>query len=134
MRSPSWLRRVAMGLALLGAVHLLAAWPAWKYDYSKFPLEQGLTNLWMFLAAGLWMFASGFVLGFLAEADKGGEEWAGPFARGVTNFLLVGGILACALMWANPAAWILGALSTAARLCARKPPALALRETESDKS
>lgn len=127
MRSPSWLRRVAMGLALLGAVHLLASWPAWTTEYSRQPLQQGLTSLWMFVAAGLWIFASGFVLGFLAEADKGGEEWAAPFARGVTNFLLAGGILACALMWANPAAWILGALSVAARLCVRKPPTLVPR-------
>lgn len=128
MRSPIWLRRLALPIVLLGVVHLLAAWPVWKLHYAPLPLDTALSCLWMFLAAGLWIAASGFVLGFLAEADKGGEEWAGPFARGVTNFLLAGGVLACALMWSNPAAWILGALSLGARLAARKPVELVPRE------
>lgn len=121
MRSPSWLRRVALAIALLGIVHLLATWPVWSMYQSKLPLEEGLTNLFMFIGTGLWIVASGFVLGFLAEAAKGEEDWAGPFARGVTNFLALGGFLACAMMWSNPAAWALGILSAWARLCARKP-------------
>jgi len=115
---------------MLGIVHLLAAWPVWKMYYAPLPLETALSCLFMFLGTGLWIVASGVVLGFLAEADKVGDEWAGPFARGVTNFLLAGGVLACALMWSNPAAWILGVLSVAARLTARKPAALIPRNPE----
>jgi hypothetical protein len=128
VNSPLWLRRIALPLVLLGVVHLLAAWPMWSVHYAPLPLETGLTCLFMYLGTGLWIMASGVVLGFLAESDKNGEEWAGPFARGVTNFLAAGGILACALMWSNPVAWILGVLSVAARLAARKPPQLIPRD------
>lgn len=130
MKSPKWLRRIALPIVLLGAVHLMSAWPVWNVYYAPLPLDHALSSLFMFLGTGLWIMASGVVLGFLAEADKNGEEWAGSFARGVTNFLLVGGILACALMWSNPAAWILGVLSVAARLAARKPLTLIPRQEE----
>ena len=121
MNSPKWLRRLALPIVLLGVVHLLAAWPVWRIHYAALPVQTALTCLFMYLSTGLWIVASGFVLGFLAEADRVGEEWAAPFARGVTNFLAVGGFLACALMWTNPAAWVLGVLSVSARVCARKP-------------
>lgn len=130
MNSPKWLRRIALPIVLLGVVHLMVAFPVWKLHYAPLPLETALSSLFMYLATGLWIMASGVVLGFLAEADKNGEEWAGPFARGVTNFLVAGGVLACALMWSNPAAWILGVLSVSARLFARKPPELIPRKPD----
>lgn len=124
MKSPRWLRRTALPIALLGIVQILSAVPAWTVHFRHLPLEKGLASLFFFLCTGLWVLGSGFVLGFLAEADRIGEEWAAPFARGVTNFLLVGGILAMALMWSSPVSWILCVLSVAARLFARKPDAL----------
>lgn len=127
MRSPKWLRRTALPLALLGAVHLLASWPAWAVHFAKLPLEQGLAALCMYVCTGLWIVGSGFVLGFLAEADRIGEEWAAPFARGVTNFLVVGGVMSLALMWSSPLAWFFCPLAVLARLFARKPAALAAR-------
>lgn len=124
MKSPVWLRRLALPIAMLGVAHVFAIWPVWKANFGSLPLKPALSALFLLLATGLWVIASGFVLGFLAEADKVGEDWAAPFARGVTNFLLLGGIVACALMWTNPFAWALGVLSLLARYCARKPPML----------
>ncbi len=133
MKSPAWLRRLALAIAMLGVTHLVAVWPVWKSNFSALPLKPALAALFLLVATGLWVLASGFVLGFLAEADKIGEDWAAPFARGVTNFLLVGGIVACALMWTNPFAWALGILSLLARFCARKPPALIPRNDSAGK-
>lgn len=124
MKSPKWLRRMALPIALLGVLHILAAWPVWKIALATLPLQTALAGLFLYLATGLWVVASGFVLGFLAEADRVGEEWAAPFARGVTNFLLAGAFLACALVWNNPIAWIFGFLALLARLFARKADAL----------
>lgn len=128
MKSPVWLRRLALPIAMLGVAHIMVVWPVWKANFGTLPLKPALAALFLLLATGLWIVASGFVLGFLAEADKIGEDWAAPFARGVTNFLLVGGFLACALMWTTPFAWALGILSLLARFCARKPPALIPRD------
>lgn len=132
MRSPRWLRRTAIPIALLGIVQIASAAPAWSIHFRHQPLEQGLANLFFFVCTGLWILASGFVLGFLAEADRIGEEWAAPFARGVTNFLAVGGILGMALMWSNPMAWILCILSVVARLFARKPNPLMVKSPTED--
>jgi hypothetical protein len=120
LKSAVWLRRIALAIVILGIVHILVAWPLWRLQWSALPLERALSSLYMYLGTGLWILASGFVLGFLAEAGKVGETWAEPFARGTANFLLVGGVLAGALMWSNPGAWALLVLSAAARACAGK--------------
>ena len=121
IRSPAWLRRAAMGLVLLGALELFATIPVYRAQWKSLPLEQGLASLWMYLAASLWIAGSGMILGMLAESAKGEEPWAGTLARGVANFLLVGGILAPALMWTNPFAWITGALAALAWWASRQP-------------
>lgn len=121
MRAPAWLRRVALAIALLGVVLFILAWPIFKLVWKPLPLETSLASLYLYLATSLWVTGSGFVLGFLAEASRAGETWSSPFARGVTGLLLVGGVLAGALMWSNPLAWIFCALTLAARWAASKP-------------
>jgi hypothetical protein len=118
MRSASWLRRLALALALLGLFHLAMAWPVYRMLWKSLPLETALASLYGYLATGLWIAGSGLVLGFLAEAAKSGEEWSGPFARGVANLLVAGGVLGCALVWTDPVSWGLLLLALAARRCA----------------
>jgi hypothetical protein len=121
MKSPAWLRRAAMGIVLWGLVHLLVSWPMFQQHWAKLSAEEAMISLYTFLATGLWMSGSGFVLGFLAEAGKDPENiWPGPFARGVTNLLLVGATLQLALLWSNPASVIFFVLAASARWCARK--------------
>ena len=118
MRSAPWLRRLALALALLGLLHLGLAWPAYRSLWRELPLETALASLYGWLVTGLWITGSGLVLGFLAEAAKSGEEWSGPFARGVANLLVAGSILGCALVWSDPVSWVLLLLALAARRCA----------------
>jgi hypothetical protein len=122
VRSPAWLRRCAMGLVLLGVAHLLAIYPVYKTQWKAVPSEAILPLFWTYIVAGLWVLGTGVLLGMLAESSKDVEAvWPGPLARGVASFLLLGGILAPAFMWANPFAWILAVLSVGAFLATRKP-------------
>lgn len=123
VRSPAWLRRSAMGLVLLGAAHLLATIPVYRMEWRALPLESALANLWAHVASGLWIAGSGMILGMLAESAKREEMWAAPLARGVVNVLCVGGLLAPALMWNNPFAWIFAVLSVLAWWSSRLPAA-----------
>lgn len=122
MRSPRWLRRWAFGLVLLGTLHLLVAWPLFRIHWAAMPDGKGLLSLYFYLATGLWIAGSGFALGFVAESGKDPDAfWPGPFARGIANFLVIGGLIGTALAWREPAAGVLLVLSTAARLSARAP-------------
>ena len=118
MRSAPWLRRLALALVVLGLFRLAMAWPVYRALWKGLPLETALPALYGYLVTVLWITGSGMVLGFLAEAAKTGEEWSGPFARGVANMLLVGGALGCALVWTDPASWGLLLLALASRRCA----------------
>ena len=118
MRSATWLRRLALALAVLGLFRLAMAWPVYRAIWKGLPLETSLVALYGYLVTGLWVSGSGLVLGFLAEAAKSGEEWSGPFARGVANLLVVGGVLGCAMVWTDPVSWILMVSALAARGCA----------------
>ena len=118
MRSAAWLRRLALALALLGLFRLAMAWPVYRALWRGLPLETALASLYGYLITGLWIAGSGLVLGFLAEAAKGGEEWSGPFARGVANLLVAGGVLACAMVWTDPVSWGLLLLAMGIRRCA----------------
>ena len=118
MRSAPWLRRLALALALVGLFRLAMAWPVYRALWRGLPMETALTSLYGYLVTGLWIAGSGLVLGFLAEAGKSGEEWSGPFARGVANLLVAGGVLGCAMVWTDPVSWGLLVLSLAARRCA----------------
>ncbi|MEK7393426.1 MAG: hypothetical protein AAB214_12775 [Fibrobacterota bacterium] len=121
IRSAAWLRRFAMGLVMLGMAQIVSTYPMLKTVWKGLPLETLLMGLWSHLAAGLWVAGSGMLLGMMAEASKDPEvEWPGPLARGVANFLLAGGILAPALMWRNPFAWILAVLATGTWWASRK--------------
>lgn len=127
MRSAAWLRRFALVLALLGVFRFAMAWPVYRVLWKGLPLEIALASLYGYLVTGLWIAGSGLVLGFLAEAGKSGEDWSGPFARGVANLLVVGGALGCALVWTDPVSWALLVLALGARRCAGRlrptPPA-----------
>jgi len=118
MRSASWLRRFALALVLLGLFRLAMAWPVYRALWKGLPLETALASLYGYLVTGIWISGSGLVLGFLAEAAKSGEEWSGPFARGVSNLLIAGALLGCALVWTDPVSWGLLLLALASRRCA----------------
>ena len=122
VRSAAWLRRAALGLAMLGLAQLLSVYPVYKTQWKALPAEMLLPILWIYIAAGLWVLGSGVLLGMLAESSKDEDAmWPGPLARGVSTFLALGGILAPAFMWTNPLAWILAVLSVGAFLASRKP-------------
>ena len=122
VRSAAWLRRAALGLAMLGLAQLLSVYPIYKTQWKALPAEMLLPILWIYVAAGLWVLGSGVLLGMLAESSKDEDAmWPGPLARGVSTFLALGGILAPAFMWTNPLAWILAVLSVGAFLASRKP-------------
>ncbi|HNY29983.1 MAG TPA: hypothetical protein PKO15_03765 [Fibrobacteria bacterium] len=121
VRQPAWLRRLALGLVLMGVVGILGAVPMFRSSWADLPLQRALPALFHYLATMIWILGSGLVLGFLAEAARNGETWSGPFARGVANLLVAGGVLAGALMWANPASWTFLGLALAVRWCARPP-------------
>jgi hypothetical protein len=122
IRSAAWLRRAALGLAMLGLAQLLSVYPIYKTQWKALPAEMLLPILWIYIAAGLWVLGSGVLLGMLAESSKDEDAmWPGPLARGVSTFLALGGILAPAFMWTNPLAWILSVLSVGAFLASRKP-------------
>jgi len=122
IRSAAWLRRAALGLAMLGLAHLLAVYPVYKTQWKALPAQMLLPMFWIYIAAGLWVLGSGVLLGMLAESSKDPDAlWPGPLARGVSFFLVLGGVLAPAFMWANPFAWILAVLSVGAFLASRKP-------------
>jgi len=122
VRSAAWLRRAALGLAMLGLAQLLSVYPVYKTQWKALPAEMLLPILWIYVAAGLWVLGSGVLLGMLAESSKDEDAmWPGPLARGVSTFLALGGILAPAFMWTNPLAWILAVLSVGAFLASRKP-------------
>jgi hypothetical protein len=118
MRSAPWLRRIALGIAVLGLFRLAMAWPVYRALWRGLPPQTALVSLYGYLVTGLWIAGSGLVLGFLAEAAKSGEEWSGPFARGVSNLLVAGGALGCALVWTDPVSWILVVSALGARRCA----------------
>lgn len=121
IRSPAWLRRAAMGFVLLGAAHVVVAYPLFRTQWKGLPPDLLLPTIWTHVAAGLWVTGSGILLGMLAESSKDPESmWPGPLARGIVNFLLAGGILAAALMWSNPFGWILSALSLLSWWASRK--------------
>lgn len=121
LRSPRWLRRIALAIVLLGVFGLISSVPVFRAAWGDQPIERALPALYFYLTTMLWILGSGLVLGFLAEASRNGEVWSSAFARGVSNFLVAGGVLAGALMWANPASWVFLALAMAARWCARPP-------------
>jgi len=122
VRSAAWLRRAALGLAMLGLAQLLSVYPVYKTQWKALPAEMLLPIVWIYIAAGLWVLGSGVLLGMLAESSKDEDAmWPGPLARGVSTFLALGGILAPAFMWTNPLAWILAVLSVGAFLASRKP-------------
>lgn len=121
VRSPKWLRRIAMGMVLLGVFGLLSSIPVFRATWGDQPIQRALPALYFYLTTMIWIFGSGLILGFLAEAARNGETWSSAFARGISNFLVAGGVLAGALMWSNPASWVFLALALAARWCARPP-------------
>jgi hypothetical protein len=131
IRSPAWLRRFAMGLVMLGVAQIVSTYPMLKTIWKPLPLETLLMSLWSHLAAGLWVAGSGMLLGMMSEASKDPEaSWPGPLARGVANVLVLGGILAPALMWSNPFAWILAVLAMAAWWATRVPGGFAAKKAD----
>lgn len=124
VRWPRILRLCALVMALLGVAVLLGSIPVLRYLWGELPAEKALPSLLFLLSTGLWIAGTGMVLGFLSEASSHGEVWAGPFARGVANLILAGGVLAGALWWSNPASWLLLALAIGARLAARPSAAM----------
>ena len=121
IRSPAWLRRFALGLVMLGAAQILSTYPMLKTIWKPLPLETLLMGMWNHIAAGLWVAGSGMLLGMLAESAKDPEAvWPGPLARGVANVLLVGGLLAPALMWTNPFSGITAVLALGSWWATRK--------------
>ncbi|MBK8804512.1 MAG: hypothetical protein IPN71_21105 [Fibrobacteres bacterium] len=121
VRSPRWLRRIALLLVLMGAFGLLSSIPVFRMLWGDQPIQRALPALYFYLTTMLWVLGSGLVLGFLAEAARNGETWSSAFARGVANLLVLGGVLAGALLWSNPASWVFLAVALAARWCARPP-------------
>lgn len=118
VRSASWLRRAAMALVLAGIARGFLVWPEHSRSWKVLPSDVALSWTWADLSACLWIAGTGFLLGFLAEAASRGEFWAGQFARGACNLLLVVSILGAALCWASPAAWVVLALAAWARISA----------------
>jgi hypothetical protein len=118
VKSASWLRRTALAIALLGLFRVFLVWPAHSLSWKVLPPDVAFSWLWTDLAMCLWIAGSGFLLGFLAEAASRGEEWAGPFARGVCNLLLVIALSGAALGWTNPVAWLVLILAAASRIFA----------------
>ena len=116
IKSAPWLRRIALGIALLGLLRVFMIWPAHSLSWKLLPSDIAMSWMWTDLAVCLWIAGSGFMLGFLAESASRGEEWAGPFARGVANLLLSVGLLGCALGWSNPVAWAVLVLALFARV------------------
>jgi len=118
MKSASWLRRIALGIALLGLLRVFMIWPAHSLSWQMLPADIAMSWMWTDLAVCFWIAGSGFLLGFLAESGTKGEAWAGPFARGVANVLLCVGLMGCALGWSNPVAWAVLVLAMLARVFA----------------
>jgi hypothetical protein len=122
MKSPKGLKRVAIGIALLGVVHLALSLMIWKALWKPLPLEASLASLFMYVCTGLWISGSGLMLGFMGAAGENDAHWPGPLARGTSTLLVIGGLAAMALMWSDPESWILLGLACLARWFARKDP------------
>jgi len=100
-----WVRLAGLAITVLGVSHLLATYPVFLADRSE-PGSQDLTQLYMFVIAGLAVSGAGLLFMYCAYGLHRAERWAWMMASGVGVFMFLVGAGAVLTMPDNPFAYL----------------------------